>query len=580
MNPVRDPWIVVAWLLAALALCWGGAYQLDAGQVKVRAVAEKSVVALGQKLKIAVELDHPAKYHTWPNASVKLPSDIADFATRTEVGLDPDHPPKSVKLIGIQWPTAHLGDVTDVTGNAPTVKVPVFSGKVVVYLVLEVAPDAQACDATIPVVVAYQACDDTSCYQAQQPHFDVAVKIKDAAGAASAAANELALFSGFDESKIESASAPAPPKPTTPIPGAAIALAGTAAPEIVQSRTLLGFGVGSSLLFIALASVLGGAILNLTPCVLPIIPIKVMSLVQHAGHPKRRIVLGVWMAAGVVAFWFLVGLPMVFVSALDPTRLLFGHWWVTMSIGLLIALMGLGIMGLFSINLPQAVYMVNPKADTAHGSFLFGVMAGVLGLPCFGFVAGGLLAGAAALPPFTIIVIFVCLGIGMGTPYLILAAKPGLIEKIPRTGPASELVKQVMGLLILAAAGLFTCVAFRTLLIDKPYLSTSMPYWIAAFFVVLAGLWLIVRSLAISKSTWPKVVMPFVALLCIVGSVYYASISAAADKQDYERRLAGGVAWHPYSKEALNQGLAGLTRSSVLTSLRVGASRVRGSGEA
>src|SRR5262249_2310417 len=160
---------------------------------------------------------------------------------------------------------------------------------------------------------------------------------------------------------------------------------------------------------------------------------------------------------------FVIGLPMAFVSSLDPTRFLFGHWWVTLGIGLLIALMGLGIMGLFSINLPQAVYMINPKADTAHGSFLFGVMAGGLGLPCFAFVAGGLLAGAAALPTLTILIIFTCLGIGMGVPYLILAAKPGLIEKIPRTGPASELVKQVMGLLILAAAGLFVSVAIRTL---------------------------------------------------------------------------------------------------------------------
>jgi cytochrome c biogenesis protein CcdA len=60
--------------------------------------------------------------------------------------------------------------------------------------------------------------------------------------------------------------------------------------------------------------------------------------------------------------------------------------------------MGVGIMGAFNINLPDKVYMVNPKADSAQGSFLFGVMTAVLGLPCFGFVAGALLAGSATMP--------------------------------------------------------------------------------------------------------------------------------------------------------------------------------------
>jgi thiol:disulfide interchange protein len=110
--------------------------------------------------------------------------------------------------------------------------------------------------------------------------------------------------------------------------------------------------------------------------------------------------------------------------------------------------MGIGIMGLFTIQLPAAVYAVNPKAETAWGSFLFGVMTAVLGLPCFGFVAGALLAGAATLPASTVMLVFASIGVGMAAPYLVLSAKPSLLRHLPRTGPASELVKQVMGLLL------------------------------------------------------------------------------------------------------------------------------------
>src|SRR5262249_30000328 len=137
----------------------------------------------------------------------------------------------------------------------------------------------------------------------------------------------------------------------------------------------------------------------------------------------RALTLGIWMALGVVAFWVAIGIPMAFFSAIDPSQLIFGTWWVTFCLGLIIGAMGLGIMGMFTIQLPQRAYMINPKADTPFGSFLFGVMTAVLGLPCFGFVAGGLLAGATTMPTAAIMTVFLGLGLGMAIPYLILSAK-------------------------------------------------------------------------------------------------------------------------------------------------------------
>jgi len=186
------------------------------------------------------------------------------------------------------------------------------------------------------------------------------------------------------------------------------------------------------------------------------------------------------------------------------------------------------------------VYMINPKADSAGGSFVFGVMTAVLGLPCFGFVAGGLLAGAATLPPLVIMVIFFGMGVGMAAPYLLLSANPQWIAKIPRTGPASELIKQVMGLLLLAAAAYFVSSAIKGLLSAKPYLKDSMPWWAVAFFVVLAGVWLMLRTLQISKKAWPKVVMPILAIVSMLVTLSFANGLAKTARIDHERQHAAG----------------------------------------
>ncbi|HEX2837997.1 MAG TPA: thioredoxin family protein, partial [Phycisphaerales bacterium] len=246
-------------------------------------------------------------------------------------------------------------------------------------------------------------------------------------------------------------------------------------------------------------------------------------LSQHAGTKGRALYLGGWMAAGVVAFWVGIGIPVIVWSSVgDPSRI-FGVWWVTFGLGAIIAILSVGLMGLFSLNLPQSVYMLNPKADTAHGSFLFGVMTAVLGLPCFGFVAGALLAAAATLPKLVTLIVFAGIGVGMALPYLILAVKPGWIEKIPRTGPASELVKQVMGLLMLAAGLYFVGSGLVGLVADKPYMGRLLHWWAAAICGVIAAVWLVWRTFAITKSSTRRAVFMLIALFLGLGGVWFVN---------------------------------------------------------
>ncbi|HYE62179.1 MAG TPA: thioredoxin family protein [Phycisphaerales bacterium] len=548
--------------LAAFAL---PAHALEA--VEVTATPQHTQVAPGGTLVVAITLDHGDELHSWPARITELPKAIDEFAIRTSIDPAKDMP-AGVHLTGVQWPTSKPYKAPNPDGNG-TIEAPVYSGKATAYAVLKLDASINPGDLTIPLKVRSQSCNDDVCFPPKT--FTLPVNITVAAQP-SAAASDPTLFAGFDQGKVTpTTTAPPAPlgNPTQPAaaPSANPAPAPAPPPELTQ-RKFLGMNVGSSLLILFLLSVLGGAVLNLTPCVLPIIPIKIMTLVEHSGGSNRRVVLGLWMAVGVVAFWTAVGLPVVIArmasnAALDPTRFIFGTWWVTLGLGVLIALMGLGIMGLFSLNLPQSVYLINPKADTARGSFFFGVMTGVLGLPCFGFVAGGLLAGSAALPASTIFAIFVGLGIGMAVPYLVLSINPALVKHLPRTGPASDLVKQVMGFLLLAAAAYFIAVGIKTFLAVKPWYHGSMPFWSAGLFVAIAALWLLLRTWQITKGPFRRVTLSVLAIAAGWGAIAFAYTYAQSDRRDYDARMAAlknaapgqliPGAWSPFDRSLLEK---------------------------
>lgn len=532
-------------------------------KVRVTARPLQDVVQPGGAFAVAVILDHADHWHTWPAAAQDvLPSEIAEFAIRTAI-TPPQPPPQWVHAFGEpQWPSPTPGAVPDIAHPGKTVDVPLYQGKAVAYLPVFVSKTASLGRQTLSLTIDYQACNDQTCEMPETIEVSVSIEITTASHAQPPArdAELAALISGFDARALAqppstdaATDAPSEPAPTR---AGGSTFFGVSIPDVTGP-------LGLALL--ALFSALGGLVLNLTPCVLPVIPIKVLTLTRHAGSPGRSLTLGLWMAAGVVAFWIALGIPAALVASFaDPSRL-FGIWWLTAGIGFLIGLMGLGIMGLFSINLPQQVYMVNPEADTPAGSFLFGVMTAVLGLPCFGFVAGALLPAAAAFGPSATMTAFASIGGGMAAPYLVLAAKPSLVERLPRTGPASELVKQVMGLLLLAAAAYFFGSGMIALVSDYPYLAKQLHWWAVAALGAMAGLWLTVRTFRITPRPVPRVCFGALGLLMAsVGVVYALKVTDDARKE-YERFAAAAAqhegalitsTWVDYSEPLLQRALA------------------------
>jgi thiol:disulfide interchange protein len=138
----------------------------------------------------------------------------------------------------------------------------------------------------------------------------------------------------------------------------------------------------SNLYFLLLIAGVGGLLINFTPCVLPLIPIKIVGLSQAAGNRSRCLALGVMLSLGVVAFWFGLGLAISSISGFNTANQFFQYPAFTIGVGAIICVMAIGMSGLFTIRLPDWIYRINPSQDSIGGSFLFGIMTAVLSTPC------------------------------------------------------------------------------------------------------------------------------------------------------------------------------------------------------
>jgi thiol:disulfide interchange protein len=554
-------------------------------EVKISAHSDRDAVAPGGRLVIAVVLDHAPGYHSNLNQPI-VPPEMEGFTpVATEITLL-----RPLLEVGpIQWPQPKAYKV-NFTG-AP-VDYLVYSGKAVAFVPIRLPENlAPGGTLSIELELAYQACDSVTCLMPETVPLTIDLPIAPTAGARAADP----LFDAFDASIFEIPWIQAEPAgagtnlpfpaarpgfapagtPTTPPEATASVTTGAppSSPDPSPAQTFFGVTIPAgggvlALAALALLGAAGGLVLNLTPCVLPVIPIKVLTLSRHAGENKvRALILGLWMALGVVAFWASLALPVLTLQGFtDPSRI-FGIWWLTAGIGLLIALMSLGLMGLFQITLPQKVYMVNPKADTAWGSFVFGVMTAILGLPCFGFVAGALVPAAITQGPAFVVTLFTSMGVGMALPYLILAVFPGLIDRLPRTGPASELVKQIMGLLLLAAAAYFIGSGLIALVATKPWLAKLLHIWAAALFGIAAGGWLLYKTFAITRKPSNRLAFSLLALLIAGLGVLVAQRFTADARHEFEIRRAamdqaaesGGfltTVWNDYTPALMDRALA------------------------
>ncbi|MEL6567425.1 MAG: thioredoxin family protein [Pseudomonadota bacterium] len=236
---------------------------------------------------------------------------------------------------------------------------------------------------------------------------------------------------------------------------------GTASPAFAGSTT--GAQEGINLLALAGLALLGGLVLNLMPCVLPVLSIKAMGMVSAAGsgdanHLKTH---GLWYTAGVLLSF--AALAAAFVALRSA-----GEFWALGSLlqyPIVVAALALGafVLGLWLLGMFEAGTSIQNVGSGAAsrggnlGAFATGALAATAGAPCVGPFVGASLGAVLERPALEVFFIYLMLGLGLALPFLLLSFVPGLARFLPKPGAWMERVKQFFAfpMFLTAAALLF-----------------------------------------------------------------------------------------------------------------------------
>lgn len=472
--------------------------QNSADAIAIKAVPGASVVAPGADLPIGIQVSVAPGWHVWTNER-KLPESVAQFdgaiftalrivktdgALRfcTRTGSEwIEQVPTGDEIADLlaQWPEFHTvkADVGDGVNDYA-----VFEGEFTIFVPVSVAPDASSGKHTLEMELELQACNDKTCVAPAV--IPVSIEVEVVPGAPTGALP--AALAKFDPQLF-----------------ASIHSGAVASTTVDFDFFGAGFSIdpsGGGFVLLLLVAAMGGVLLNFTPCVLPVIPLKIMGLSRIAGNRRKCFVLGAALSIGVILFWIGLGLAVSLLSGFTSSSQLFQYPLFTVCVGVVIAVMAVGMCGFFSVQLPQSIAGIEFRHDTMAGSVGFGVMTAVLSTPCTAPLMGAAAAWASTQPPTSVLAVFASIGSGMALPYLILSAFPVLVHKVPRSGPSSDLVKQTMGLLLLAAAAYFVGSGVSGWIVDPPTPPSKNYWWAVSALGVAAGGWLAIRTFMLTRS--------------------------------------------------------------------------------
>lgn len=235
---------------------------------------------------------------------------------------------------------------------------------------------------------------------------------------------------------------------TPPVATNAPANDGTPAVAAPAARDLRVFGMKTNLLLAFIAALLGGLILNLMPCVLPVLSIKVLGLIESNDTRERARAHARWYTAGVLVSFVALG---AIVLALRNAGEALG-WGFQMQrpgvvavLGLIVFLFGLSLSGVWTLT-GRWVGMGQTLANRsgASGDFFTGVLAVVVAAPCTAPMMFQALAWAFTASTASALLVFFGLGLGLAAPFLLIAYVPALARMLPKPGAWMDTFKQLL----------------------------------------------------------------------------------------------------------------------------------------
>jgi thiol:disulfide interchange protein/DsbC/DsbD-like thiol-disulfide interchange protein len=371
--------------------------------------------------------------------------------------------------------------------------------------------------------------------------------------------------------KLEKGVAPkplAPPviaggQPAAPsVSGTAATAAGAplgAAATSGVSREAASFSGFAGLLLLLVFAFAGGLILNLMPCVLPVLSLKIFDFVKRAGESRFKVFAhGLVFTGGVlISFWVLAGLLLILRSGGSQL----GWGFQLQSPPFLIVLcalfffFALNLFGVFEMGYLFTRIGGGKQQSGYAGSFMAGVTATVVATPCTAPFMGSAMGYAFTQPPQYALLVFTFLGLGMAAPYLVLSGFPRLMRFLPKPGEWMEHLKQFMGFPLLATAIWLAWVLGKQAGIDT---------LIGLLFVLLlAGLsaWILGKWTALHRATPVRIAAMLVALVVFVPAFVMVMMFANAPRSagagsPAAAGEAGSIAWTPFTSDRLDSLLA------------------------
>lgn len=329
----------------------------------------------------------------------------------------------------------------------------------------------------------------------------------------------------------------------------------------IQSKPSASFafegGIGLALIF----AFMGGMILNLMPCVLPVMSFKVMSFVKMAGQSRSLTIRhGLIFSLGVIlSFWALASVMLI----LRTYGQVVG-WGFQLQEPLFVVILAsllfifaLSLFGLFEWGMFFASWAGQTQADKSQksssgytGSFFSGILATAVATPCTGPFLGSAVGFAVTLPVFQALLIFTSLGLGMCFPYLLLAAFPSFLRFMPKPGAWMETFKQLMGFLLLAT------VLWLMWVFSAQTDAFSLICLLTGFLCFSISAWIYGRSCSpVAKRRTKAFAYVFVVLFAFIGYKAILFPRAAWDDQNSTSQVKASEnhwdGWEDFSPERL-----------------------------
>ncbi|MBY0356997.1 MAG: thioredoxin family protein [Candidatus Obscuribacterales bacterium] len=521
-------WSTLVSLLLMLVLSFS-AYAFDStAHVQATLLSDKEAITAGVPFKLGVELEMEPGWHTY-----YLHSGDAGMPTKIEWQL-----PEGFKAADLLWEKPHRFDEAGIV---------TYGYERRTILVSEITPPAKLAigkSLKFKAKVKWLSCKDV-CIPGSQ---EVEISLPIVLASKVVPSKEASLFEKADYNGPATEIKSDAPKS---IIDTNLQITG----QLEQDKT----GLPLYLLF----AFIGGLLLNLMPCVLPVISIKIFSLIEQSGEDPRRIIQhGLTFSLGIIlSFLALGGLVIAIQNAGQKIGWGFQFQYpiFVFAMCVVVTVFALSMFGLFYIQVTTGQAQIDRLASSEglKGTFFKGVLATILSTPCTAPFLGTALGFAFAQPGWLIMTIFFTIALGMAFPYILLTLRPSWMKYLPKPGVWMEKFKESMGFLLSATVVWLLWVLGHQVGIDTAFavltflLCLSFACWLVGGFIDLTS------SPARKRFVW-------VLALIVIGVAYYlflrpfpALFSLSSPAMVSESTSAKeGISWQPFTIAELDKHIA------------------------